>query len=239
MFEIIKYDHPGSHLYEYVIKADFSIPVRIYSPVNHLEASAVTFKSEHFDFNYKMAIAYDIACDFNVSSMIGRQLRGQFIGHFGSQKSEDALTAGLKYMASAMNDDGFTCGLIYGQVLSDVINAAEMKAYYDHKDMLDKAKSQVFALQTGGLITSGSKFVPVGFTSTHRQTDFSSRAIDFSRKDIFLQEVKHPVAGYTYPLRKVIMSLNDHHGWTREQIADWLETLDININMQPKEEANV
>jgi hypothetical protein len=35
------------------------------------------------------------------------------------------------------------------------------------------------------------------------------------------------------------MDLNDSCGWTREQIADWLETLDININMQPREQENV
>lgn len=34
---------------------------------------------------------------------------------------------------------------------------------------------------------------------------------------------------YTRPLGDVIIHLNDNHKWSREQIADWLETLDANI----------
>ena len=31
----------------------------------------------------------------------------------------------------------------------------------------------------------------------------------------------------------VVIHLNDGHGWTREKIADWLETLDIDLTIQP------
>lgn len=33
-------------------------------------------------------------------------------------------------------------------------------------------------------------------------------------------------------LQTVIIHLNDHHKWTREQIADWLETLDLDLSFR-------
>lgn len=38
--------------------------------------------------------------------------------------------------------------------------------------------------------------------------------------------VKHPVEGYNCTIGAAIMSLNDSCKWSREQIADWIETLD-------------
>jgi len=38
--------------------------------------------------------------------------------------------------------------------------------------------------------------------------------------------VSHPVDKVTSSLQEVIISLNDSFRWTREQIADWIETLD-------------
>lgn len=45
-------------------------------------------------------------------------------------------------------------------------------------------------------------------------------------------KVKCPVHGLCVPeaLSKVIIHLNDKERWTREQIADWIETLDVSIN---------
>lgn len=34
------------------------------------------------------------------------------------------------------------------------------------------------------------------------------------------------------PLQTVIISLNDQYKWSREQIADWLETLDVDIQIK-------
>ncbi len=42
--------------------------------------------------------------------------------------------------------------------------------------------------------------------------------------------VKHPVDGRQYELFTAIISLNDTYRWTRERIADWLETLDIDLS---------
>lgn len=40
------------------------------------------------------------------------------------------------------------------------------------------------------------------------------------------QKEKHPVTSKIENLFNIIINLNDYHKWTREQIADWLETLD-------------
>lgn len=40
------------------------------------------------------------------------------------------------------------------------------------------------------------------------------------------QRVKHPISGAYDTLMQVVISLNDTAKWTREQIADWIETLD-------------
>lgn len=40
---------------------------------------------------------------------------------------------------------------------------------------------------------------------------------------------------YTYSLYDCIIHLNDSHKWSRDQIADWLETLDIDITFKVKE----
>lgn len=41
------------------------------------------------------------------------------------------------------------------------------------------------------------------------------------------EQVKHPVTGGYTTLARTIINLNDYHKWTREAIADWIETLDI------------
>jgi hypothetical protein len=41
--------------------------------------------------------------------------------------------------------------------------------------------------------------------------------------------VRHPVTTSPVTLERAIVSLNDSHGWTRERIAEWLETLDLDL----------
>jgi len=46
------------------------------------------------------------------------------------------------------------------------------------------------------------------------------------------EKVKHPVGGIEYKLLDIIMSLNDEYKWTREQIADWIETLGVDTTFK-------
>lgn len=47
--------------------------------------------------------------------------------------------------------------------------------------------------------------------------------------------VKHPIENEQQTLAKVIISLNDSYDWTREQIADWLDTLDLDLKFPTPE----
>lgn len=49
-------------------------------------------------------------------------------------------------------------------------------------------------------------------------------------------KVKNPVSGETQAIRDIIINLNDYSGWSREAIADWLETLDENPIITPRED---
>lgn len=53
------------------------------------------------------------------------------------------------------------------------------------------------------------------------------------------ETVKHPVNGSHSKLRSVIINLNDVECWTREEIADWLETLDVDLRFKPKEDSQL
>lgn len=51
------------------------------------------------------------------------------------------------------------------------------------------------------------------------------------------EHVKHPVDGTIGTLWYIIQNLNDSHKWTRNRIADWIETLDIDTEFkEPRNE---
>lgn len=50
--------------------------------------------------------------------------------------------------------------------------------------------------------------------------------------------IKHPVTGWSMPLWKAVINLNDKYHWKREQIADWLETLDVDIRFKMDDKEN-
>jgi len=52
------------------------------------------------------------------------------------------------------------------------------------------------------------------------------------------ETVKCPTCLDSGPLDKIIIGLNDIHKWTREQIADWLESLDLDIEIKEKNVKN-
>lgn len=48
----------------------------------------------------------------------------------------------------------------------------------------------------------------------------------------------HEPAAPMQPIASVIVELNDRHLWTREQIADWLDTLPYDLTIQPASEGD-
>lgn len=90
-----------------------------------------------------------------------------------------------------------------------------------------------------GLVTTGNKAAVKAemtniFGGEYLAPIFNSMDFSLSLKPEILandipgihQIVKNPKTGEPTPLMECIISLNDSHGWTREQIADWLDTLD-------------
>lgn len=49
----------------------------------------------------------------------------------------------------------------------------------------------------------------------------------------------HPVTLWTRSVWDVVTSMNDIFGWTREQIADWVETIEREREAQPNTDAQV
>lgn len=49
--------------------------------------------------------------------------------------------------------------------------------------------------------------------------------------------VKHPAGDIANTVSAVIISLNDRHGWSRERIADWLDTLDVDLRFPATDDA--
>ena len=70
------------------------------------------------------------------------------------------------------------------------------------------------------------------YVSGMSQTGLSWQAIDLPGVN---EAVKHPMTGDTHSLWSIIINLNDSHHWTRERIADWVETLDIDTRFTIKE----
>lgn len=87
-----------------------------------------------------------------------------------------------------------------------------------------------------------NKFAPVPVS----QADETSHYLNKKSHDLpgVNERVKHPIDGYTLSIREIIMTLNDKHRWTREQIADWLDKLqddgivDLSFKEQQQEEGS-
>ena len=65
----------------------------------------------------------------------------------------------------------------------------------------------------------------------------SAEAIVIQTFPALSQLVKNPVTGRQASLKATIIKLNDTHKWSREKIADWLETLDLDINAKDPKDA--
>lgn len=236
MFDIEVFDNKAVFLHEYTVKADFFVPVKkpMAFYVDDIKPSPV-FEKENFYFTYKFSLSYEMLMDLQPSSIVGYMLRNEFLKTFEPMKSNDAIQRAMKHMSDVMKDDGFTLGLLHGTTVSSHVSYQQMKEMLKFKSPSNHATGGYLDI---GYTAGGAKIDWGNLINTPMRNEFSERAESFSRKDVFFQKVKHPVNGEVHALRSVIMNLNDFHKWPREEIADWIETLDININMKPKEAAN-
>jgi hypothetical protein len=94
---------------------------------------------------------------------------------------------------------------------------------------------------TNALFISGGKSCALGAALDaigQKVRDFDGFGAVEAAFPICLIRIKHPNEPRTYDLDEVIADLNDNHGWTREQIADWVEAIE-HAQEQPTEPVDV
>lgn len=110
----------------------------------------------------------------------------------------------------------------YNQLIKDHIKSKALAFLHDELTAaLDETLPTEEELKSGGPVTN---FVG----------NFSGAPVVSDLKKYFpalSKYVQHPEAEGEHPLADIIVDLNDRHDWTREQIADWMETLDLDISI--------
>ena len=49
---------------------------------------------------------------------------------------------------------------------------------------------------------------------------------------IYTTTVKHPITGIDFPFGHTVVDLNNYYRWNREQIADWVDTVDPTMHSE-------
>lgn len=60
----------------------------------------------------------------------------------------------------------------------------------------------------------------------------------FALFPVSLLSAKHPIHESVYPVYHIVYGLNDHSGWSRERIADWVETIEAQEEAKNAEKHN-
>ncbi len=99
---------------------------------------------------------------------------------------------------------------------------------------LQSAKAtRCFVDADGSTCAIGAALLAAGmFVNENAHFDFGFGNASYGEIVEFLQKrftlplmASHPVTGTRYDLVAVIVNLNDLRGWSRERIADWLESI--------------
>ncbi|QIQ62985.1 hypothetical protein SEA_MOAB_107 [Streptomyces phage Moab] len=100
-----------------------------------------------------------------------------------------------------------------------------------------------FMRYTLGML-NGGKYHNGAFAAPSKEVNFSgpiaqSKQPVYGGKDSRVnmlpgikEMVKHPVSGKIDTIESIIINLNDVQKWTREKIADWLDTLDVDLTFK-------
>lgn len=101
-------------------------------------------------------------------------------------------------------------------------------------------KPQAFGMisHDGGTCAIGAAYDAVGIDIFHLRDSLpiAERAMVVYGKLPMLQTASEcPVCGYLLEVGFVLTHLNDHHRWTREQIADWVETVELAVTERSAE----
>lgn len=112
--------------------------------------------------------------------------------------------------------------------------------------------AEEMSLHNGGWLTTGDKIGQIAFEGKGGSYKISSMGNQTEKLKAVLpgldEYVKPPPSDCQENMDHstdveatvwdIVQSLNDCCGWSREKIADWLETLDADLKFKPKEEEN-
>jgi hypothetical protein len=118
--------------------------------------------------------------------------------------------------------------VIVNQVLGNkyAFNAPGEKTFYFDFSNLPEAFTHIPKVYWDGFICEHIKYLSA---TKLLQTSANNSPSGWASQFVNI-EVKHPVKNNQGTLYSIIIDLNDSQKWTREQIADWLETLDDTQN---------
>lgn len=94
-----------------------------------------------------------------------------------------------------------------------------------YKDLMNETQ----AFKNGGPVKSSKGYI-VDYTDSGFVKEL---ARIFKGLDV---EVKHPETGIKANLPSIIVNLNDNYGWSRNKIADWIESLDVDTSIVTEDE---
>lgn len=89
----------------------------------------------------------------------------------------------------------------------------------------------------GGLIGPAAPYIPTVPKQEVPKTSWWNVS-DIRKLPGMTKQVRHPVTKDQARLESVIIDLNDDHRWTREQIADWLDTLSVDLRFPTERKRN-
>lgn len=116
-------------------------------------------------------------------------------------------------------------------ITGEVFHNFGAKAFLDHL-RVEKTRLHTY-IDNEVFIECAQKFLAKEFESDNAIKQYSPQAsVDGLTQMLpgLFKVVLHPVYRRHMSVRDVIINLNDSHRWSREAIADWLETLDVDLS---------
>ena len=111
--------------------------------------------------------------------------------------------------------------------------------------MADQSFRKAYWCLTDHLGTPVVGFVPSalsGYSAAKPKAKLPSALVELKSivPELELSIALCPACVLSHPQRlyAVIAHLNDHHKWTRERIADWLEALPLDLTLKPLSKGN-
>lgn len=146
-------------------------------------------------------------------------INGKTVAINSDQSLEIKITLSTPYGAEAVDVEKLLSKLKY-----ELMKEVKAQPKFEHKKIKHDNHAK---FHTGGLVSNYKP--PSGFIG-----DYSNSPYVKELAEVFKglgEKVKHPVTGAEHTLSSIVVNLNDAYNWSRNQIADWIEALDIDTSM--------